>query len=226
MEELRNPAVYANETELLDVCNSFVKQSAKVYCEFGGRRIPIANCNLVGDLLEDIVYPFIKEKLPDFEEGPKQASPDFFGDNKNYEFELKVFKGGPGFDIGNFASFVTQLAKEGGVYRKLFNTKYMVFEYDINPECEITIVRFHYLPVYKLVSYSSKYPISMQVKRGQWYNIRPDSVKNWYSTEKTPEMFIDKIIACIAQCPEMENREEKVTDILHQFLDIKSKYTL
>lgn len=226
MEDQRAPvSVYANETELLEICQSFIGQSAKAYCEFGGRRIPIANCNLVGDLVEDIIYPFIKERLADFEQGPKQASPDFFGDNKTHEFELKVFKGGPGFDIGNYASYVAQLAKEGGVYRKLFNTKYMIFEYDINAECEIVFKRFHYLPVYKLVSYSSKYPISMQVKRGQWYNIRPDVAKRWYDEEKTPDLFIDRIVDCITKNPE-PGSEDMVINILQQFREIKLTYRI
>jgi hypothetical protein len=32
--------------------------------------------------------------------------------------------------------------------------------------------------------YENKYPISIQVKKDVWYNIRPDSVKNWYKLDK------------------------------------------
>ena len=38
----------------------------------------INNCNIIGDCMENILFPFIKSEMPTFEEGPKQASPDFY----------------------------------------------------------------------------------------------------------------------------------------------------
>jgi len=49
--------------------------------------------------------------LDDFEEGPKQASPDYYGINKHFEFEQKVFMKSPGFDIGNFTSYINMLCE-------------------------------------------------------------------------------------------------------------------
>ena len=66
----------------------------------------------------------------------------------------------------------------------------------------------------------------MQNKRGMWYNIRPDSVKNWYCPKKTPQLFIDNIIKCITMCPNhIEDKNGKIENITRQFNDIKSKYT-
>jgi hypothetical protein len=216
---------YNNTDSLIEICKSFEGQSVKITATFMEKTIVIDNCNAVGDILEDIFFECIKEKLIDFEEGPKQASPDYYGMNKQYEFEQKVFMTSPGFDIGNFTSYVNQLCNENGVYKKLFNTQYLVFEYILENN-EIKIVKFHYLPVYKLVSYSGKYPLSMQVKKNVWYNIRPDSVKKWYSDDKTPQLFIENIIKCIKQCPHIEDKDNKIKLINDQFTIIKSKYAI
>jgi hypothetical protein len=218
---------YPNNKILLNVCKSFEKEEITLSATFIRKTIPFYNCNSVGDILEDVFYPIIKEKLNDFEKGPKQASPDYYGKGKQFEFEQKVFMKQPGFDIGNFTSYINTLSKDGGVNKKIFKTKYLIFEYSIIEE-KIKIIKFHYLNVYNLVGYSGKTPITMQIKKNIWYNIRPESVKKWYSNDKTPQLFIDKIIECINKCPHIENKINKINkinSITTQFNKIKSKYT-
>jgi hypothetical protein len=122
---------YPNTEMLINVCKSFEEQEVSLTATFMGKSIPIINCNAVGDILENVFYPIIKEQIDDFEEGPKQASPDYYGFNKHFEFEQKVFMKSPGFDIGNFTSYVNMLCEDGGVYKKLFKTKYLIFMYII-----------------------------------------------------------------------------------------------
>lgn len=222
---------YENSEQLVSLCKTFEEQQLELYGIFMNKKIKFCNCNAIGDILEDVFFPIIKDAIPEFTEGPKQASPDYYVicDDKKYEFEQKVFLQNPGFDIGNFSSYVDQLCKEDGVYKKLFMTKYLVFEYSMTDDKEnnnIIIKKFHYLNVYNLVSYKGKYPISMQVKRNIWYNIRPDSVKNWYLPEKTPKLFIDKIIESIELCPNIENKDEKIKSINDQFTKIQLKYDI
>jgi len=217
---------YPNREILINICNSFEKQEITLTAIFMEKSIPIYNCNAIGNILEDIFYPIIKNELPEFEKGPKQASPDYFGDkNKTFEFEQKTFMKTPGFDIGNFTSYVNMLCEENGVYKKLFKTKYLVFEYTID-NAKINIIKFHYLNVYNLVGYSGKTPITMQIKKNVWYNIRPDSVKKWYCSTKTPRLFIDKIIECIQNCPHIEDKETKIISITNQMNILQTKYTL
>jgi hypothetical protein len=225
MSELETIQQYPNNEILNNVCKSFEGQEIALMATFMGKNFPICNCNAVGDILEVIFYPEIKEKIDDFEEGPKQASPDYYGTNKSFEFEQKVFMKKPGFDIGNFTSYVNALCQDGGVYKKLFKTKYLVFEYAIINK-KIKIIKFHYLNVYNLVGYSGKTPITMQIKHKKvWYNIRPDSVKKWYCPTKTPQLFIDSIVECINKCPHIEDKAGKIATITAQFNDIKLKYT-
>jgi len=215
---------YPNNEILTNVCNSFEGQEISLTCRFMGKIIPICNCNAAGDILEDLFYPIIKEKLDDFEKGPKQASPDYYGNNKHFEFEQKVFMKNPGFDIGNFTSYINMLCEDGGVYKKLFKTKYLVFEYTITNE-KIKIIKFHYMNVFNLVGYSGKTPITMQIKKNVWYNIRPESVKKWYCSTKTPTLFINNICECILRCPHIEDKMNKITTITTQFESLKLKYT-
>jgi len=215
---------YPNKEILVNLCKTFEEQEITLTATFMGKIIPIYNCNAVGNILEDVFYPIIKEKLDDFEEGPKQASPDYYGENKIFEFEQKVFMKTPSFDIGNFTSYVNMLTEDGGVYKKLFKTKYLIFEYSIIGE-KIKILKFHYFNVYNLVGYSRKTPITMQIKKNVWYNIRPESVKKWYSSDKTPQLFIDKIIECINECPHIEDKINKINSITTQFNKLKLKYT-
>ena len=186
---------YPNNELLVNVCKTFEEQEIILTATFMGKIIQIYNCNAVGNIFENICYPIIKEKLDDFEEGPKQKSPDYYGKDKNFEFEQKVF------------------------------IKYLIFEYSIIGE-KIKIIKFHYLNVYNLVGYSGKTPITMQIKKKVWYNIRPDSVKKWYSSDKTPQLFIDKIIECINECPHIEDKINKINSITTQFNNLKLKYKI
>jgi hypothetical protein len=79
--------------------------------------------------------------------------------------------------------------------------------------------------VYNLVGYSGKMPITMQIKKNMWYNIRPESVKKWYCPTKTPQLFIDKIIECINKCNHIEDKIHKIANITTQFESLKLKYT-
>lgn len=214
---------YDNTNKLIDICKKFEDQCIELQATFMENNIYICNCNIVGDLFENIFFHIIKKELLDFEEGPKQSSPDYYGMNKEFEFEQKVFMTNPSFDIGNFTSYITQLCEHNGLYKKLLKTKYLIFEYIINNKL-IVIKKFHYLNVYNIVSYTGKYPISMQVKKNVWYNIRPDNVKNWYSNEKTPKNFIENIIKCIEICPHIENKDEKINNINKQFNELELKY--
>jgi hypothetical protein len=219
-----NIYTYPKEKKMIEICLSFENELVPMYAKFLNKDIKINNCNAFGDIFEDIFYSSIKDKLTDIIKGPKQKSPDFYGDEKKQEFELKTFTINPNFDISNFTSFIHQICKEGGVFKKILNTKYLIFEYIMNDE--IKIKKFHYVNVWNLVSYTGKYPISMQVKKNMWYNIRPDSVKHWYNKDKTFHIFMKKIIECIEKCHHIDNKNDKINNIKKQYDELVSKYTL
>lgn len=165
------------------------------------------NCNIVGDCMEDILLPFLKSKVPTLEEGPPQASPDFFNRGKEWEWELKVFKGSANFDISNFNSYVKQLEEDA--YRKL-KTQYLIFKYSIENQT-ITITDFKLHNVWDMISYNGKNPISLQNKKGTWYNIRPCSFSQM-GIDKSPSLFIESICKAILECPNPNLNKDKSKD--------------
>ena len=216
--------LYQHENKLIEICNSFIGKSIELTASFNNMIIPIDNCNCVGDIMETLFFNEISKILLDFEEGPKQESPDFYACNKLFEYEMKVFLNKPGFDIANFESFIQQLCNENGLFRKLFKTKYLIFKYSIN-ENKITIEQFYYLNIWNIISYSTKNPISVQIKRNMWYNIRPSSPNTWYDNSKTPHVFIEKIIESINKCNQVHDKHNKINNILMQYNILINKYT-
>tara|TARA_B110000858_G_C17743673_1_gene446213 strand:- start:567 stop:1259 length:693 start_codon:yes stop_codon:yes gene_type:complete len=177
----------------------------------------INNCNIIGDCMEDILYPFIHTYIPTFEKGPKQASPDFYN-SKIWEWELKCFHTAPGFDVSNFNSYISQLEKN--LEKKMYNTQYLIFKYNLNNGI-ITIDDFKLCNVWEIINYAGKYPISLQCKKGMWYNIRPCSF-NDMNTNKTPTMFIKKICEAIDKTPnKIEDKQKTINNIYIQFYKLQ-----
>lgn len=199
---------YVNLEALDTRCKSFIGEEIYMTADLKRKKktIVIKNPNVVGESLDSILFPFFKETCPDFEKGPKQESPDFFAEKKEFQFELKAFCGSPGFDISNFTSFIHQISNPGGLVKKLFKTKYLVYEYGIDGDAFV-IKNFWMLNIWNLPAYNNKYPISMQVKKKMYYNIRPGTKVSWTDSNKTPNMFLDNLIKCIDQCPHLEDKE-------------------
>ena len=109
-----------------NTCTKFVGKTITMCATFDydNETTKINDCNMVGNILENIFYPRLNKVLPSLEQGPKQLSPDYWNRNKRYEYEQKCFTGNPSFDVANYRSYITQLCEENGVYRKVFNTKY------------------------------------------------------------------------------------------------------
>lgn len=90
----------------------------------------IDNCNIVGDCMENILYPFICKHIPTFKKGPKQASPDFYNRDKKWGWELKCFSKNPRFDISNFNSYISQI--QDNLEKKMYKTQYLIFKYNLH----------------------------------------------------------------------------------------------
>jgi hypothetical protein len=188
--------------------------------------IPIANCNIVGDMLENLLFPALKSVIPTMEEGPKQASPDFYNRNGgDFEYELKAFQDAPGFDVSNFKSYIDQLSEN--LERKMFRTKYLIFKYSLS-ETTVTLCDFKMVDVWAILNYSGKYPVSIQSKSNVWYNLRPCVFGQMGDPSKTPAMFIEHICKAIVQCPNnIENKNDIIEKIQNQFITYtQHNYTL
>lgn len=212
-------SVYPKLRELTALCQSFKGQLINIQVTFQGITIPITNNNIVGDLLEDILFPHFKKAFPEFERGLPQQPPDYFAGD--FEFELKAFNSSPGFDISNFTSFVNQIGNEGKLIKKIFKTKYLVFQYKQEGGA-FKLLDFWLLNIWQLPNYDLTDPISVQKKKGVWYNIRPGSTKSWNEPQKTPQKFIDNLVKCIHNCNHLEGKDAILTSIVKQCEEAKT----
>uniref|UniRef100_A0A6C0C2M3 Restriction endonuclease n=1 Tax=viral metagenome TaxID=1070528 RepID=A0A6C0C2M3_9ZZZZ len=193
-------------SEIKKICKSLVgckiKISFKITLLNGTNHSgEIDNCNIIGNCMEDILYPFISERIPTFEKGPPGQKPDFINlesETISYDYELKCFnkERSPGFDIGSITGFLGDISKPNGVQKKL-SVKYLIFEYDIDKEKKgFTISDFWMLSVYNICcGYGGEKPINIGGQKG--VNIRP-ATKNQWTDEKSkekrnPTNFLDRI---------------------------------
>ena len=207
-----------DESIIQSICNSLIGEYIIIHANILGKIIPLTESesmnNVVGGILESILPYILKEKLPHFIPGPKQSSPDFY--NNTYEYELKCFEKRPVFDISNYDAFISQIKKENGLKRKL-ETKYLIFQYQIEKN-GIKIIHFDFLNIWNLIGYDGKYPISLQNKKGMWYNIRPSSKISWKNEKKTPQYFVEQILKSIERCPNpIKNKDILLDNIQSQY---------
>jgi hypothetical protein len=194
-----------------------VGQKIQMFAILGDTKINFINCNAIGDIMEDIVYSITRDTLPELRKGPPQKSPDFTMDGM--EYELKTFYKTPAFDISNFNSFISQVSNPGG-FSKISKCKYIIYEYDIDTTTNSIIIKNLYIKnIWELPSYTTKHPLSIQVKRGVWYNMRPGTKRGFSDKTKTLHKFIDSLIKCIEKCPQhIENKDEVIKTIREQFV--------
>lgn len=184
---------------------------------------PIDNCNITGNCIESIFIPMLKKEINTIEVNIQQKSPDFWNRNKEYEYEIKCFKGSPSFDISAFICYINQLYEKNGVLRKLYRTKYLIFEYKIQKSV-VKIVNFWLLDIWNLIGFNGKYPITLQCKKNTWWNIRPCAIKDWKNMSKDRNLFFQQIIKAIENCPNnIDNRNDIIKNITLQFNKLSLK---
>jgi hypothetical protein len=216
---------YGGQDRLLEICKSLVGKTFGCTIDIDDEEpVNFSDPNIVGSMVEGILERKMLS-VDDIKKGPPNAKPDFYAQNEEHRLEVKAFLGSPSFDISNVSSYVDELSKPGGVMKHLFQTSYLVFEYG---KCgsRWKFLSFNYLPVWSLVGYKKTYPVSLQTKRGMWYNFRPCCLTGWKDAKKTPHCFIEGILACIKECPHINSKDEKSQSIREQFDQISMKYAL
>lgn len=201
------------------VCSKMVGKSFEVCATFGGQKLRMNQKNIVGDVVESLTFMQLKNNNISIIRSPPQTSPDFKIIAGGLGYEHKCFSNQPSFDIGNFESFVEQLCKPNGVEDKVLRTKYLIFKYNSQID-SIRLEAFHMLNVWNLVKYDGKYPISLQVRRGIWNSIRPGSVADWDNDTKTPTKFMNALLMCIEQCPNIKNKNKSIYAIQDQCAEL------
>jgi hypothetical protein len=217
---------YRGQERLLEICRSLIGRTFGCTIDIDNEEesVNFSDPNIVGSMVETILERKMLS-IEDIKKGPPQSKPDFYAQNQEHFLEVKAYLGSPGFDISNISSYIDDMSKPNGVMKHLFQTSYLVFEYG---KCGTRwkFLSFHCLSVWSLIGYDNTYPLSVQVKRGMWYNLRPCALSGWKDTKKTPFRFIEGVLSCIRVCPHIKDKDEKTASIRSQFEEISAKYTL
>jgi hypothetical protein len=218
---------HAREKDVVGVCQSLVGMTLQLQIHAtlpSGEQLHITapDCDSIGRNCETVVVDILKHKIGDeIAKGPPNAFPDATL-GKRINLECKC---GDGFDLAGFSAFVNDVSSEGGLFNKVFMTRYLIFEYSWNSPTA-TITSFHYVPIWKAVLYDKIRPLGVQVKAGIWFNIRPCVRSGFGDINKTPGKFIKNLIECINLCPQIQDKDAKIASIEKQFGDICAEYVV
>ena len=213
---------YPYMKELNAVCQGFVGEIIPfLTTTFRGTVTQSSNVDSFGDTFQELIFPYLKQALPDFEKGRSGSPPDFYGLDKRFSFELKVFKDSPGFDISNFTSFINQIATDGGLIPKIFKTKYIVFKYTV-VETGFKITDLWIMDIWNLPKYDGKNAISCQKKHGMCYNLRSGSSSSWNDKTKNAKIFLDSILLAMDLDDKIQNKEKLRESIMKNMEEAKT----
>lgn len=153
----------------------------KIYAQQGSIMAYIANIpqqvfsnDVIGSCIQDWLPAWFEDNNVNLTANNKtQCFPDFVAhfDDKDIPMDIKVWNYGnaaPAFDIANFDSFYDEVTKN---IDKLI-AKYIVIGYKTNAH-GFSIEYLDIKNIWEMIGPSTKYPISIQVKRNKPYAIRP-----------------------------------------------------
>ena len=184
--DFMNPTI----TNICDDLNSsgIIGERGSIVFELGGIRVEIDNKDVMGGLLQSWISAWFKSRSYEVEPNPDtQKFPDFNFSN-GMKIELKTFNAlaSPAFDIANFNSYVQSLLK----MPERLDFEYLVLGYK-SVNTSVSIEKVWAKKVWELCGSSETNILTLQVKNGIPYNIRP---KVWFhkdsNTFKTRKEFV------------------------------------
>lgn len=177
------------------LASKVLDQVGEISINLAGIKVRINQKDIVGGALQEWFGKWLSKNSIEYSEpSNSQTFPDF-EIPKNQMLELKTFNyfsGSPGFDVANFSSYIQSLT----VRPERLDADYLILGYKLD-EGILSINKSWLLKVWELVGRSESNIISLQVKRGMVYNIRPKSnldAKSGISGRKEFVSLLDQTI--------------------------------
>ncbi|MCG3230293.1 NgoBV family restriction endonuclease [Bacillus subtilis] len=157
--------------------NRLEEQHGTITINFANKTHVYSGNDVIGNCLQEWLPDWFQHLGIDIRPGDNtQAFPDFVAvfDGVNYDVEVKAwnYSNSPAFDLANFSSFLATTYESPG---KL-DAHYFILGYQPMDDgfSQGFIVKKVYLKyIWEITAPSRKYPIGLQVKRGQPYAMRP-----------------------------------------------------
>ena len=174
-----------------------VNSKGEITFELNSFRITVEQNNVVGNILEEWLAKWMKDKDYAFILNKKQRSPDFWLNPDNLDrdwLELKSFTGSPNFDIGGFRGYINEIL---GKPQKL-DAKYLLLKYKMNRGGILEIQNIWLRNVWEISSPSARWPIKVDYKNNDITTLRPAI---WYSDNTDYSRFasLEHFLAALEQ---------------------------
>lgn len=159
--------------------------------------ITVEQNNVVGNILEEWLAKWMKDKGYEFVHNHKQAAPDFWldpDDLDNSWLEIKSFYGSPNFDVSAFRSYINAIIE----HPNKLHSKYLLIKYDMVEGGEITVQNVWLKNVWEICCTSATWSIRVQYRNKTIVNIRPAT---WYSDNADYKPFesLEHFLAALEQ---------------------------
>ncbi|MBI6072229.1 NgoBV family restriction endonuclease [Clostridium perfringens] len=152
-------------------------QHGTITINFANKTHVYSGNDVIGNCLQEWLPNWFQHLGVDIRPGDNtQSFPDFVAnfEDTSYDVEVKAwnYNNSPAFDLANFSSFLDTTYKSPG---KL-DAHYFILGYepmDDGFSQGFTVKKVYLKHIWEITSPSRKYPIGLQVKRGQPYAMRP-----------------------------------------------------
>ena len=201
--------------ESIKIKEELLKQKEKlvggVTFILGDTKVDITGTDGIGGLIEEWIGVWSKKQGFNIEDanttGNTQTFPDYYIED-GYLLEIKTFraKNGPGFDIANFDAYCRSVADNPS----RTDADYLILSYEMSSDGGLSIENVWLKKIWEITRPSKDWPLNVQVKQGDIYNIRPAT---WYSdrskfkTFNSKEEFIEALFKT-----QMKNKDVSLLD--------------
>lgn len=152
-------------------------QHGTITINFANRSHVYSGNDVIGNCLQEWLPNWFEHLGVDIRSGDNtQSFPDFVANFENISYDVEVkawnYNNSPAFDIANFSSFLATTYDSPG---KL-DASYFILGYrpmDDGFSQGFVVEKVYLKHIWEITSPSTKYPIGLQVKRGQPYAMRP-----------------------------------------------------
>ena len=183
---------------------------------FGGVDIIVKQKDVVGNIIQEWLQRWFDKRGIEYAlNNNTQMPPDFYLNPRNKKtglLEVKAFnrERTPGFDISDFRKYKDEIINSPF----MLNADYLIFGYKMRDNGTVVIKDVWLKKVWEISSSSEKWPLKLQVKQRQPYNIRPGV---WYGRPKYPMFKRKEDFICALDQSVQQKYQDKTW--LKRFLD-------
>ena len=174
------------------------KKEGKIFFQLGDIDIIVKKRDVVGNIIQEWVYEWLRKNNVEFERDEGQLPPDLFlsPEDKTYNLvEIKAFnyQESPAFDIAEPLAYLEEIVKRP----YMLYTDYLIFGYKMDEETGIITIENMWLKKMCEICSPSKtkgLPIggqAVKIRPSKWFNRTKRATPNFSSLEDYLSAFVD-----------------------------------